>query len=51
MVAKPYVEWGDGAAFVDRTLRTAALGHAVTDVLGDDVGLADALAWLRSTPR
>ena len=45
LVAKPYLPWGDTEVFADRVLRSAAMGRAVGDLIGDP-GPAQFSAWL-----
>ena len=45
LVAKPYLPWGDPEVFADRVLRSAAMGRAVGDLIGDP-GPAQFSAWL-----
>jgi AcrR family transcriptional regulator len=46
MIAKPYLPWGEKAAFANEGLRAAALGRAVNDLLGGDMTPADVSAWI-----
>jgi AcrR family transcriptional regulator len=46
MIAKPFLPWGDKREFAYRGLRSAALGRATTDLLGDETTPADAAAWI-----
>ena len=49
LIAKPYLPWGDPDEVSDRVLRAAAIGHAVSDLIGDP-DPAQFTAWLRSQP-
>ncbi len=46
MVAKPYLPWGDKLDFAARTLRAAALGHAVSGLFTVDATAGELSAWL-----
>jgi AcrR family transcriptional regulator len=46
MVAKPYLPWGEKMEFANRVLRSAALGRAVTDMLGGEPTQDEVEAWL-----
>jgi AcrR family transcriptional regulator len=46
MVAKPFLPWGEKMEFANRALRSAALGRAVTDLIGDDPTQDEVEAWL-----
>lgn len=45
LIAKPYLPWGDIDTAIDRILRSACLGRAVTDLL-DDPEPEQVLTWL-----
>jgi AcrR family transcriptional regulator len=49
MIAKPYLPWGDKEEFANRGLRSAALGHAVNDMLGGHMSPSDVTSWLASS--
>jgi AcrR family transcriptional regulator len=51
MVAKPFLPWGDKMAFANRVLRSAALGRAVTDLIGGEPTQDDVEAWLADQRR
>jgi AcrR family transcriptional regulator len=44
MIAKPYLPFGDPEGFADRVLCSAAVGHAVRPVVGDEPGAV--IEWL-----
>jgi AcrR family transcriptional regulator len=44
MIAKPYLPFGDAEDFADRVLSSAAVGHAVRPLVGDDPGAVT--VWL-----
>jgi AcrR family transcriptional regulator len=46
LIAKPYLPFGDVAAFTDRVLCAAALGHAASSLL-DDLEPGTITAWVR----
>lgn len=46
MIAKPFLPWGDVEATADRVLCAAALGTAVTAMLGGDPQPEQVAAWL-----
>ena len=46
MVAKPFLPWGEKMAFANRVLRSAAVGRAVTDLLGGEPTQDEVEAWL-----
>jgi len=46
MIAKPYLPFGAAEEFADRTLCTAAIGHAVRPLLGDAPMPGAILEWL-----
>jgi len=49
LIAKPYLPWGDPDVVAEHVLRAAALGHAVTDLLGDP-DVERFAAWLSRQP-
>jgi AcrR family transcriptional regulator len=50
MVAKPFLPWGEKMEFANRVLRSAALGRAVTDLIGDPQP-GDIETWLKAQRR
>jgi AcrR family transcriptional regulator len=46
MIAKPFLPWGEKMAFANRVLRSAALGRAVTDLMGGDPTQDEVETWL-----
>jgi AcrR family transcriptional regulator len=46
MIAKPYLPWGDKDEIANRVLRSAALGHAVNDMMGGNMSPSDITSWL-----
>ena len=46
MIAKPFLPWGDKLATANDVLRSAALGHAVNDLMGGAMTPADVESWL-----
>ena len=50
LIAKPYLPWGDPEAVTERVLRSAALGRAVADLIGDP-DCAEVVTWLDAQPR
>jgi hypothetical protein len=46
MIAKPFLPWGDKLATANNVLRSAALGHAVNDLMGGDMTPADVEDWI-----
>jgi len=46
MIAKPYLPFGDAEEFADRALCSAAIGHAVRPMLGDDATPGAITEWL-----
>jgi hypothetical protein len=48
MIAKPFLPWGDVEAAADAALCAAALGRAVSDLLGGDPAPEQLTAWLDS---
>ena len=51
MVAKPHLPWGDRMQFANNVLRSAALGHAVNDLLGGALTPAEATQWITRTAK
>jgi AcrR family transcriptional regulator len=47
MVAKPFLPWGEKMEFANRVLRSAALGRAVADLIGDPEP-GDIETWLKT---
>ena len=50
MIAKPFLPWGDVEAAADSVLCAAALGRAIGDRLGTDVGPEQFTRWLTTQP-
>jgi AcrR family transcriptional regulator len=51
MIAKPYLPWGEVDDIASRVLRGAAIGRAVTDMIGGEVDPAAFTAWLSRQKR
>jgi AcrR family transcriptional regulator len=51
MIAKPFLPWGDKLATANAVLRSAALGHAVNDLMGGNMTPSDVDAWLTGQRR
>jgi AcrR family transcriptional regulator len=51
MIAKPYLPWGDMDEIANRVLRAAAIGRAVTDLIGGEVDTVRFTGWLAEQKR
>ena len=51
IIAKPYAPWGDVDDFAYRVLRSAAVGRATVDLVGDDCDAAAFTDWLARQER
>jgi hypothetical protein len=46
LITKSFFPWGDKLAVANNVLRSAALGHAINDLMGGKMSPTDVEAWI-----